>query len=201
MENVNPYDPPLTAPYVSGEIGAVTSTIVLSPDHLVETLNRYRSQHRGRRTWRWARFVLASVFLLVGGGMLASQSTSTASDLATAGFMIALAVFMFLPHKIDDFFARRSFLKSPHCNIQQTMRFTDECLYSNSEVEDSTVKWTAFSRAVIFNDGVLIFQGPKLLHWIPDSSLQFSGDSAKFRNLVKSKLMTNQQKVETALVE
>jgi hypothetical protein len=44
---------------------------------------------------------------------------------------------------------------------------------------------------VIFNDGVLIFQGPKMVHWVPDSTLEHNDDAAKLRNLVKSKLATN----------
>lgn len=199
MENVNPYNPPLPASdasenAVSDVIGAVTTTVVLTPEHYVEALKRCRSQHFGRRIWRWVRYAVALVFLLVAlGGLAAPQSHMSASKLGLAGFMLALAFFMFFPHKIDDFFARRSFLKSPHCNIRQTMRFTDHGLYSSSEVQEGTLKWTAFSRAVIFKDGILIFQGPKLAHWIPDSGLEDSADSAKLRSLVKSKLETRIQ--------
>ncbi|WP_197138574.1 YcxB family protein [Crateriforma conspicua] len=190
MENVNPYDPPLPASTdTDGESphagNAVTATFVFSPEHLIETLTRYRSQHLGRRIWRWVRYAAALVFLLVTVvGLFIPQYVASI-------FMLALAVFMFFPHKVDDFLARRNFHKSPHCNTLQTVRFTDEGLHSSSENQDSTLKWTAFSRAVVFNDGVLIFQGPKMVHWFPDNILDRKGDAESLRNLVESNLTTN----------
>lgn len=190
MENVNPYNPPSPASETSGGespgcFNAVNASFVFSPEHLVETLTRYRSQHLGRRIWRWVRYFAAFIFLVVAFvGLFIPQYGASA-------FMLALAVFMFFPHKIDDFLARRNFRKSPHCSTHQTLRFSDEGLRSSSEVHESTLKWSAFSRAVIFNDGVLIFQGPKMVHWIPDTSLERFDDAATLRNLVKSKLTTN----------
>lgn len=94
MENVNPYDPPMPSsseadPETSYTGNGITATFLFSPDHLIETFARYRSQ-------------------------------------------------------------------------------------------------------VIFSDGVLIFQEPKVAHWIPDSALEQGGDAMSLRNLVKANLPTNQ---------
>ena len=45
--------------------------------------------------------------------------------------------------------------------------------------------------AVVFDDGVLIFQGPKMVNWVPDAALDRDEDGAAIRTLVESKLPTN----------
>lgn len=191
MEHVNPYEPPTPASTTkedaaAGDSGALTARVLFTSEHLIETLTRYRSQHLGRRIWKWFRYAAALVFLIVAviGFFIPQYGASV--------FMLALAIFMFFPHKIDDFLAQRNFRKSPHYNTQQMILLSDGGLYSKSEVQESTLKWTAFSRAVIFRDGVLMFQGPKTVHWLPDRAFERERDALDLRKLVESKLPTNQ---------
>ncbi|TWT66107.1 YcxB family protein [Allorhodopirellula solitaria] len=190
MSPANPYEPPtpVSRPDDDAAIGSadtITATYLFTADHLLETLSRYRSQHLGRRIWTWFRFAIAIMLLAAAlVGLFVPQYIASA-------VMFAMAVFMFFPHKIDNFFARRNFRRSPYCNTEHTMRFSDQGLESSSDVQESTLKWGAFSQAVIFPDGILIFQGPKMVHWIPDDSLQRSSDAERLRELVTSKLPTN----------
>lgn len=187
---MNPYDPPsstspLAADAETGDIDRITATFLFSPEYLVVTLKRYREQHFGFRIWKWVRCMVAFLLVMFAvAGLFIPQY-------GVSAFMLVCAALMLFPRTIDDFLARRNFRKSPHCNIQQTIQISDAGLQSRSELQESTLKWTAFSRAVIFDDGVLIFQGKKMVNWIPDSALQENGDAAKLRKLVESKLPTN----------
>ncbi len=135
----------------------ITSRFVFTPQHLVDTLTRYRLQHRGRWLWRWFRWVAAFIFVLVAFiGLFVPQYIASA-------FMMALAIILFFLHKIDDYLATRSFRNSPHCDALQVIHLSDDGFRAESEIEQVIPKWTAFSRAVIFNDGVLHFLAISLL--------------------------------------
>lgn len=189
MESVNPYDPPLAdsqgiAALDLGSVGAVTSRFLLTPQHLIDTLARYRSQHSGRRLWRWLRFIIAFLFTLVAiAGLFVPQYFASA-------IMVAVAIFMFFPHKIDDYLAARSFRKSPHCNGEQVIRLADDGFRAESEIEQTSLKWSAFSNAVILDDGVLLYRGPKMVYWIPDATLESADGALRMRKLLAAKLPT-----------
>jgi hypothetical protein len=191
MENVNPYDPPRTESHDSVDVdagpdGTITARFFFTPQHLINTLTRYRSQHSGRRVWLWFRYVAAVIFLFVAVvGLFIPQYAASA-------FMVALAIFMFFPHKIDDYLASRSFRKSPQFGAQQILHLSDDGFRAESEIEKTELKWTAFSKAVIFHDGVLLYRGPKMVNWIPDHTLDRDGDALRIRNLLSAKLPTNQ---------
>jgi hypothetical protein len=46
-------------------------------------------------------------------------------------------------------------------------------------------RWSAFTKAAEFNDGLLLFRGP-LFHWIPVVAI--TGDAGELRDLVRSKI-------------
>ncbi len=187
---MNPYDPPLAESHDIGDvdpssIGTITSRFSFTSQHLVDTLTRFRSQHSGRRLWRWFRFVAAFIFVLVAiVGLFIPQYFASA-------FMVALAIFAFFPHKIDDYLATRNFRKSPHCNAQQIIHLSNDGFRAESEIEQTNLKWAAFSKAVIFNDGVLLYRGPKMVNWIPDATLDSTDGPIRIRKLLTGKLPTN----------
>ena len=186
---MNPYDPPLSALLLAdddatGGVDTITAKYLLSPEHVVETLRRRRSL-----TWlgQWFRYAAALMFLFF---CLTNLFLSFWHYFVSAIILVPV-VQLFFWYKIVDFLTRRNFRKSPHCNTQQTIQLSDEGLHSISEVQDSTVKWTAYSRAVIFNDGILLFQSSMMIHWIPDDTLERRSDALNLRKLVGSKLPTN----------
>ena len=192
MKKMNPYDPPLQASLLvdddaTGGVDMITAKYLLSPEHVVETLRRLRSQQFfGCGIGQWFRYAAGLMFLIV------SLTGLFYPKLGASAFLLLPAIYMFFWYKIVHFHARRIFRKSPHCNTQQTIELSDEGIHSISEVQDSTVKWAAYSRAVIFNDGVLLFlQRPKMAYWIPDDTLERHGDAVNLRKLVGSKLPTN----------
>ncbi|WP_186776270.1 YcxB family protein [Rubripirellula reticaptiva] len=190
MENLNPYDPPLSESHDIGDINpssvdTITSRFSFTSQHLIDTLTRFRSQHSGRRLWRWLRWVAAFIFVLVAiAGLFIPQYFASA-------FMVALAIFAFFPHKIDDYLATRNFRRSPHCNAQQIIHLSDDGFRAESEIEQTDLKWAAFSKAVIFSDGVLLYRGPKMVNWIPDATLDSTDGPFRIRKLLTEKLPTN----------
>jgi len=107
-----------------------------------------------------------------------------------SALMVAFTIFMFFPHKIDNFLATRNFKKSPHFNAEQTLFFSEDGFRTESEIENADMKWAAFAKAVIFDDGVLLYRGTDAVNWIPDATPD--GDDAAFRlrKLLNTKLPT-----------
>lgn len=105
--------------------------------------------------------------------------------------MVALTIFMFFPHKIDEYLSTRNFKKSPHYNAEQSIYLSDEGFRTESELEQTNVKWSAFSHAVIFDDGVLLYRGPNTVNWIPDATLDCDDGASRIRRLLAAKLTTN----------
>ena len=95
---------------------------------------------------------------------------------------------MFLSHKIDDYIATRSFRKTPYCNTDHAIYLSEDGFRCESDVEHTTLKWLAFSRAVIFSDGVLLYRGGKMVNWIPDASLTSDDGASLIRTLLAAKL-------------
>ncbi len=191
MRTLNPYEPLQNDPRTDTgtnitSVGVITSRFRFTPEHLIETLDRFRSQRAGRGLWRWFRRFAAMIFLLVAiVGLLVPQFWASA-------FMVALTIFMFFPHKIDDFLATRNFKRSPHYNAEQTLFLSENGLRTESEIENADMKWAAFSKAVIFEDGVLLYRGTNMVNWIPDESLDGNDAAFRLRTLLGAKLPTNQ---------
>ncbi|GAA5510084.1 hypothetical protein Rcae01_05590 [Novipirellula caenicola] len=189
MEHLNPYDPTVAASETNGSssdsIGTITSRFTFTSDHLSDSLARYRSQHKGRRIWRWFRYFAAFLFLIVAiFGLFVPQYFASA-------FMVALTIFMFFPHKIDDLLARSRFRKSPEYGAQQVVHLSQVGFQAKSEIEETSLKWTAFSKAVIFDDGVLLFRGSNTVNWIADATLECDDDKLRIRDLVSGNVPTN----------
>lgn len=68
------------------------------------------------------------------------------------------------------------------------MQISSEGIHSQSEFESSQSTWQAFSKAVFFDDGLLLFRGLNMVHWLPYSSLEKPADAERLRDLVSSVL-------------
>jgi len=65
---------------------------------------------------------------------------------------------------------RRRIRKIPTLNDDWVMRLSDDGMSSSGKRGEGRLDWSGFSRAHCFADGLLLFQGPHLLHWFPDSA-------------------------------
>lgn len=189
METVNPYEPPRTdsRPEMISDlvsVGTITSRFDFTPKHLIDTLERFRSQGFGRRFWNWFRYFAAFIFLLIAvGGLIVTQYWATI-------FGLTLTMLMFFSYKIDDKLAVRNFKKSPHYNAEYTIYLSTEGFRAESEIEQTNIKWSAFTKAIIFDDGVLLYRGTNVVNWIPDITLSSKDEASRLRQLLYAKLPT-----------
>ncbi len=190
MVEPNPYETPRSSLPITehadvSTVGIVTARILFTPEHIIETLERYYQQLSWIRLCRKLIFVASIVFLLFAVLTLFKQSYIVAT------VMFIFAVCLSFTHKIDEYLARRNFRRSPYYNTQQTIKLSVEGYQAVSELGDVFLKWSAFTSAVIHQDGVLIYQGPKMVHWIPDSALENAADRLAIRQLLSAKLPTS----------
>ncbi len=101
---------------------------------------------------------------------------------------IAFAVFIFFPHCIDNAWAKLNFRSSRHADEHVTVTLSHDGFRAKSELQDVSLSWSAFTRATIFQDGVMLFRGPRVFHWIPFSSLEDQTDGEVMCSLVESRL-------------
>ncbi|EMI58127.1 YcxB family protein, partial [Rhodopirellula sallentina] len=77
-------------------------------------------------------------------------------------------------------------------NAEQKIFLSEDGFRTESEIENTDVKWSAFTKSVIFDDGVLLYRGTNVVNWIPDTTLDGDNGAARLRKLVSAKLPTNQ---------
>jgi hypothetical protein len=137
-------------------------------EYLLESLARYRRQLWWRSQYGALRWALAVVLALLVA--LAFYHRALMPAYVLGGFLGALLGMMFLGDPIDAWIARRRFRKSPFHNNDLIFRISQAELHVTGTNEDSHLKWSAYSKARRFSDGLLLFQGPHLFNWLPDSA-------------------------------
>ncbi|MCM2370186.1 YcxB family protein [Aporhodopirellula aestuarii] len=163
----------------------VVSRFVFTPQHLVDTLARFRSQNVLHRRMRRLRTPMVILFLVV-----AASELYQANYISACMFLVAAVVLASI-RSLDERLTKYRFRKTPICDTEQSVELSDEGLRAISEIEEALVKWSAFTRAVFFRDGVLLYRGPQIIHWIPDTTLKRSDDADRIRGLLASKLPTS----------
>lgn len=88
----------------------------------------------------------------------------------TAALLGILGVLVF-SEQIDAWLVVRRWRKSPSRDKLARLAFSADGLRGHSEFSESSSKWAAFTAAVRFPEGFLIFSGPYLPYWFPDAAL------------------------------
>src|SRR5262249_28645996 len=76
---------------------------------------------------------------------------------------------------------RRRIRKIPTLNDDWVMRLSDDGMSWSGKRGEGRVDWSGFSRARRFADGLLLFQGPHLFYWFPDSACTPAGTAVRRR--------------------
>jgi hypothetical protein len=66
---------------------------------------------------------------------------------------------------------KRSLKKSPWTGSRMNTTLSEDGMHITSDKSDVFLKWSAFTKALRFNDGFLLFQGPRVFNWLPKSAL------------------------------
>jgi len=161
---------------------AVTARLVFTGDHLVESLARFRAQSNGRIVWLVGRFFAIAIIGLFVALAVWQQEYWGAG---LVGIVLALLLF---GQRFNDGQTRRGFASSPHCNEELTFHLDDAEFRVTSDAQDTRMKWSLFTKAVRFKDGILIFQGPVVFHWVPFSALAEGCRPEDLEVLVRAKV-------------
>jgi hypothetical protein len=141
-------------------------------DYYVTAYARYRRQlwwyrwHRRARVLAWIG--LAALIYLA----LIYSSKGAPADWPPIGLLLflLLGVALIFSASLCGAVSRRRIRKIPTLNDDWVMRLSDDGVSSRSKRSEGRLDWSGFSRARRFADGLLLFQGPHLFHWFPDSA-------------------------------
>jgi YcxB-like protein len=160
-----------------------TATIKFTSDFLTVALQRYRTQRLGRYVGLAIRLIIALAVLAPLAIWMFWQGQGLFGI-----FFGMMGVFMFFTHHVDNWFARRAFAKSPFCNEQVVIEFSDAGMHARSPKQETKLQWPAFTRVAYFKDGFLLFQGPKSFNWISLSSLGSPEQVAELATLLRANI-------------
>src|SRR5215470_11711898 len=151
-------------------------------DYYVTACARYRRQHR----YRWLRPTAVLVWIALAAFIYFSNGA--VADWPSIGlslFFVLLVVALIFSSPLDRALSRRRIRKIPTLNDDWVIRLSDDGMSSSSKRGEGRLDWSGFSRARRFADGLLLFQGPHLFHWFPDSACTQPGLPSELGDLVR----------------
>ena len=137
-------------------------------DYYVTTCLRYRRQ---RWWYRWfypagvVAWIASAALIYASKGVLAGPSAWVFVFLLLGGALIFSARL----NRVG-FFYRRRIRKIPTLNDDWVIRLSEDGMSSRGNRGEGRLDWSGFSRARRFADGLLLFEGPQLFSWFPDSA-------------------------------
>ncbi len=154
--------------------------IRFSDEHIIQAVLRSRQQNRVRGLIFRFRFLLAILALaLMALCVAAGEPWMSAIMGAALGALL-------VGWPIDKAVIRLRFRKSPFRNEDLAMTCSEEGVRAVGANQDSRVSWATYTRARVFEDGVLLFQGPHLYTWMPDAAVADASSPANLRQLARA---------------
>jgi hypothetical protein len=150
-----------------------------SEEFLITANLRYRRQLAWRKPFYGLKGLLT--FILIGLGALLAIAAEAWLFIPFA----AIAGSLLLGWPIDSWLLRQRFRKSPYYNDDISLSLTEEGLHGIGRTSEMRLGWALFTKARRFNDGLLLFQGPHVFHWLPDSAASSLSDLAEAERLAQ----------------
>ncbi len=147
--------------------------------------------HHRRQLWWHGQYDLLRWTLAAHMALLTVIAfLSKASILTTilSGVTGALLGAMLLGPSIDNWLAKRRLRKSPFCDNDMIFKISEDELLVTGTNGDSRLKWTAYSKARRFSDGLLLYQGPQFFNWLPDSAATDPSSVETTKDLARSQV-------------
>ena len=149
-------------------------------DHLIESTRRYYRARVIIRGWNVFRYLialpiawLAWLCWLIGETWLANLS-------------VAAVITLLFTWPLQKLLLRYTFRQSPFRNEDVAADFTTDGVHIKGAVQDTRLTWQAYTSARRLKDGMLLFQGPSLYSWMPDSAASDSTAVAALRDLART---------------
>jgi hypothetical protein len=153
-----------------------------SEEFLIEANLRYRRQLPWRRPFYGLKGVLAFILLALGAFVAIAAKWWLLVPFA------AFAGALFLGWPLDAWFLRRRFRKSPYYNDEITLTISDEGIHGTGRSSETRLNWSLITKARRFADGLLLFQGPQVFHWLPNAAAVAPADVADLERLVRARV-------------
>ncbi len=148
---------------------------------LVDGFKRYRRQHAVRNIWFVLKIVLSILFLIL------SLFSIYHEDYILVFFFAVIIILMLYGHKIDYLLIKYRCRKSPRINEDVEITLSENRFCAVSSKTETKAKWSIFTKAVVFRDGFLLFQGPKVYNWLPLNKIS-EGTIEKLIDLLKNNI-------------
>ena len=149
-------------------MGAAEFRMQYNEAYLLEAMSRHRAQLWWRGPHNRVLWTLAAAFFSLT--VIAAYTGWSTATIPLSGATGAFLGAILLGGPIDAWTARRRLRKSPFHNNSLTFLLSATELHVAGNNEDSHLKWTAYSKARRFSDGLLLYQGPYFFNWLPDSA-------------------------------
>ena len=155
--------------------------LVYDQEFFLETVRR-RNQAAGTAMLRKGGFVV------VGLGCLALIAILLSGDRRGEIFLLLLfSVLILASPQLDRWLTIRNFRRSPFQNETLRISLGEDAYVVAGSISSTHLSWDAFTRAVQFEDGMLLFQGPGLCNWLPFSRIT-RGTPAEVAERVSTKV-------------
>lgn len=148
---------------------------------LIDGFKKYRQQHAIRNTWFVLKIILSILFVVL------AITSAYHGDYKLIFFFAAVIIIMLYGHKIDYFVIKYRCRKSPHVNEYVEISLNENGLQAVSSKSETKAKWSIFTKAVVFRDGFLLFQGPGLFTWLPLNKIS-EGTVGELSGLIKDNI-------------
>ena len=156
-----------------------------SVHHFWTGLQRYKREIWWMRPffqnrWPWG---LSCVLVL---SILANKALGLAAIL---GCLILVGVLLAgWPPSLGIWMLRRRFRKSPFYNGEITFSLSESGAHVLGRGTESRMGWAIFTKARRFTDGLMLFQGPNVFFWLPDTAAATAEDIAAAQKLARSQI-------------
>ncbi|MDZ4359757.1 MAG: YcxB family protein [Variovorax sp.] len=156
-----------------------------SVQHLWTSLQRYTQQIGWIRPLFKFRWLLA-LFGVLALALLANRALGLAMILGGL-FMVGLLLAGW-PPSVSIWMLRRRFQKSPFYNDEITFSLSESGAHVLGRGSELRIAWANFTKARRFADGLLLFQGPNVFNWLPDTAAVRAEDVAEAQKLARAQI-------------
>lgn len=146
-----------------------------SVQHLWTSFQRYTQQIWWIRPLFKIRWPLA-LSCVLALGILAQKALGLAIFLGCL-FVLGLLLAGW-PPSLSIWILRRRFQKSPFYNDQITLSLLESGAHVLGRDSELRIGWANFTKARRFSDGLMLFQGPNVFNWLPDTAATAEGIAA-----------------------
>lgn len=146
--------------------------------------HRTHYHHRVRAPFRWAFWVLAAAFIIVGSRLLRHPGdVSTGAALLFLGLYIPAVFLLIRPRKI-----RRQFARRRDRDGEVKWRISADRLHVETKNGTSDFAWAALVKVVQSPDGYLLYPTAQMFHWLPRHGFAGDDDFARIAELAQPRV-------------